>query len=544
MEINNLPGELYDREEKEYFEAVRDGYTGLEHKYPRGLVPTTFTSRLRKEVSKNPLLMNVLNVMKEIDFPMVCHPKAIEYLRAKYGTDNTEYYYQSDRFNPTSKRKYVIFIEEMINTSEQRFTELGQINGSPYIFNGSYWESIEKGLFETFLTSVAEVCGLKSFDVRQPNELSKIVKQFMTSSRLPQPKPNPEEVLINLQNGTYAISKDKREFRDACSDDLIQYQLPFEYIPDAKAPLFDNYINTVLPNKELQTILFEYLGYIFVKGLKLEKCLLIIGDGANGKSVLFDIISALLGEQNISSYTLTNLCDEKGYHRAQLTNKLLNYSSELGGKNCPPDMVKKLISNEPVDARSPFGQPFELKNYCKFIFNTNTLPKEVEQTGAFFRRFMIIRFGQTIPEEKQDKELALKIIKSELPGVFQYILQGLERILENKKFTYSEEMDNELKSFKRESNSVAIFLDDEGYVPSTTHYANLKPLYEAYRTYSTSSGYLPVSKIEFVRRLKSEGIQTVKGSGNVRNVYCVKSYNPEPSNSNEPALELAFKLKN
>jgi hypothetical protein len=49
----------------------------------------------------------------------------------------------------------------------------------------------------------------------------------------------------------------------------------------------------------------------------------------------------------------------------------------------------------------PYGAPFTLKQCAKLIFNCNELPKEVEQTNAYFRRFLIIPFDITIPSEKQ-----------------------------------------------------------------------------------------------------------------------------------------------
>lgn len=538
-----IPTKIFEKNEEEpqCIEVVKDGYLGSEHQYARGLVTSDFKSRMKKTIEEYPLLLKIIEAMQEIDFPMVCHPKAIKYLRKTYGYGTEEYFNEAERFNPSSRRKYVILIEEMLKTAQLLLVELGQFNGTAYIFNGSYWESIDRDMLESFLSSVAEKCGLKSFDVRQPQELKKLTMQFMASAKQPQPEVKPEEVLINLKNGTYAISQDKREFRDACSDDLIQYALPFDYDPKAKAPMFTKFLNQVLPDKTQQKVLVEYLGYIFVKGLKLEKCLLIIGEGANGKSVLFDIVSALLGDRNISSYTLSNLCDDKGYHRAQLTNKLVNYSSELGGKNCAPDMVKKLISTEPVDARSPFGQPFELKNYCKFIFNTNTLPKEVEQTGAYFRRFLIIRFGITIPESKQDKDLAKKIISSELSGVFHLVLQGLERVLANKKFTDSQAIENEIKVFRKESNSVALFIEDENYEPDLKSYIDLKALYTEYREYCFASGHIPVSKVEFSRRLKGIGIAIKPGTANIRCVYCVKAHH-RIDKKTEKMIKKSFKL--
>ena len=80
-----------------------------------------------------------------------------------------------------------------------------------------------------------------------------------------------------------------------------------EYNPQAKAPLFEAYLNRVLPDIKRQKILAEYLGFVFIKHgsnrLKEEKALILYGTGANGKSVFFEIVSALLGAENISNYS-------------------------------------------------------------------------------------------------------------------------------------------------------------------------------------------------------------------------------------------------
>ncbi len=64
-----------------------------------------------------------------------------------------------------------------------------------------------------------------------------------------------------------------------------------------------------MPEQELQNILAEYLGYVFIRTstLKLEKTLLLYGSGANGKSVFYEIVRSLLGEQNTSEYSLQSL---------------------------------------------------------------------------------------------------------------------------------------------------------------------------------------------------------------------------------------------
>ena len=119
--------------------------------------------------------------------------------------------------------------------------------------------------------------------------------------------------------------------------------------------------------------------------------------------------------------------------------KLVNYASEISGK-VNPTVLKQLASNEPVDARLPFGNPFTIKNYAKLIFNCNILPETEEYTNAFFRRFLIIKFDKIIEEKNQDKELANRIIKTELSGIFNWIIDGLKRLLNQKNFIQLKEL--------------------------------------------------------------------------------------------------------
>ena len=126
------------------------------------------------------------------------------------------------------------------------------------------------------------------------------------------------------------------------------------------------FLEEVIPEKEARMLVAEYIAYIFAKHLRWEKCLVLLGSGGNGKSVLIDIVTALLGEQNVCHFSLSRLCEANGYYRAEIGNYLLNACSEMGSKNTDPEMVKQLFSNDPVSARSPYGKPVTVSNYCRF----------------------------------------------------------------------------------------------------------------------------------------------------------------------------------
>ncbi len=55
--------------------------------------------------------------------------------------------------------------------------------------------------------------------------------------------------LINLLNGTFEIDGCDMKLRKPERDDFLTYQLLFKYDENAECPMFDEYLNTVLPDK-------------------------------------------------------------------------------------------------------------------------------------------------------------------------------------------------------------------------------------------------------------------------------------------------------
>lgn len=172
----------------------------------------------------------------------------------------------------------------------------------------------------------------------------------------------------------------------------------------------------------------------------------------------------------------------------------------------------------------PYSEPFILNEYAKLIFNCNELPKEVEHTNAYFRRFLIIGFDVTIPEDKQDKELANKIIDNELSGVFNWILQGLDRLLKQKNFSKCDAIDNARSEYEKQSDSVKMFIEENEYKTSTD-YTLISILYQQYKSFCIEDGFRNVNKSNFMKRLRHFKILVERKSfGNV--AYLTTDKNP------------------
>ena len=410
----------------------------------------------------------------------------------------------------------IITIEHTLKVAQEKNWPLVSFEQGLYIYTGEYWVIVSDDAIRDFLGKAAERIKIDPFIARHFRFRENLLKQFFSSAYFQPPQPPQDQVLINLRNGTFVIGRGKFYLKPFDRNDFLRYQLPFAYDPTAEAKRFIEYLNRVV-SIEKQKILSEYSGYLFIKSsqLKLEKVLLLYGSGSNGKSVFFDCIMKLLGPENITNFSLQSLTDNTGYTRASISGKLLNYSSEISSK-LDVTKFKLLASGEPIECRQIYGKPFILTDYCKFIFNCNNLPKDLELNDAFFRRFLIIHFDQTIGPEERDVELSSYLTANEMSGIFNWVLLGLVRLLNQQGFTRCTEVDMFIENFRKESDSVQIFLEEARYQVSSAGYVFLKDLYEEYKFFCRDNFYPLISNRAFAERLRSGGVKVHRiSSGNV-----------------------------
>lgn len=460
------------------------------------------------------ILKELVNSIVEIDFKLLAYPDIVnlearlsEIKKILKNGKNETLEIEAETIEKKlsgfklNKNHYLILcVEQLLKIAESNKWGLCKKDGFIFLYDGTYWNELGKESFQHFLGNVALKMGVEKFKCKIHTFKDELYKQFLAESYLETPKTNKDNVLINTQNGTMEITPFGKKLRPFQREDFLTHKLSFDYDKDAKAPMFRKYLDDVLPDKTKQKVLSEFMGYVFTKGLKYEKALVLLGTGANGKSVFFEIICALLGRENISSYAIESLTTDANYSRAKISNKLVNYASEMNGR-LDANTFKQLVSCEPMQARLIYQEPFIIEDYAKLIFNCNELPKDTEHTNAYFRRFLILNFDVTISEDRQDKELHTKIINNELSGVFNWVLEGLDNLLLQKNFTKCEAIDNARLDYEKTTDSVMLFVEEMGYKKSIDNYTAIKILYEEYKIFCFDDGFRQVNKHNFMKRL-------------------------------------------
>lgn len=409
----------------------------------------------------------------------------------------------------TEKRLIELITSSVVTAAngEMRTCEYSQRSKSRqriFCFVGTHWMQIPIQQYYDFCKAVVEriqIPTINSFDVEFMNRVFEQIAFSMSEYQSPYV---PEGyVWINMQNGTLEIDITgadgiEMRLRPHRAQDFITYCLAYRYDPQAECPLFHRFLNQVLPEADAQQVLMEYIGYCFTDRLKLEKCAVFYGSGSNGKSVLLDVITHLLGSENVSNIGLSELTTDPE-KRSLMENKLANISHE-SNKQLDTSVLKKVISGEPVDVRILYQGTHIMERYGKLLTSFNILPPS-EYTYGYFRRWLLFPFNVTIPEGQQDIMLTQKLCQ-ELSGILNWVLEALQRLLSTQCFTKSVLCQDALNDYKRTSNSALLFLSERCALDPEGR----KKLIDIYQEYRLFCG--------------EEGIRNAFGKSNFKKILC------------------------
>ena len=296
------------------------------------------------------------------------------------------------------------------------------------------------------------------------------------------------------------------------------YVRPFSYHEDAKCPTWERFLGEVLPDEDEQACLQEFFGMCFLDRdrYSVEKFAMFIGSGSNGKSVVFDVIKAVIGKQYVSFLDPTQLMDAKNL--IDVDGKRLNFAPDIRKCASFDSALKALSSGQEVTGWEMYKGGKVIK--CPpLVFAMNELPRFRDVTGAFFRRILLFSFDVTIPEERQDKSLAARIVRNESAGVFRWMMEGLwrmqERLREGKReFTYCQKMADNLELLKKrvrnEENPVLQYLDNAGWSVEPIWVGQEPEKVRANDLYAAMQGRVSMNAI--ARELTSLHVKKVRAS--------------------------------
>lgn len=399
-------------------------------------------------------------------------------------------------------------IAEVLRIAVEK-SSLSLYRGDIYAFDGTIYRKIEKTAYNAAIAAVMRNVGVSNGDITsKQGQIRQTAYYGVVTKEL-----NVRKNVICFKNCVLDVyTGESSKFN---KKHHVLYQLDYDYNPDADCKLWKKFITQMLPDKKVQMVVQEILSLPFIdrKIAKIEKMFLFCGKGANGKSVIYDIMNDILGQQNIQTFDLSALVngDDSKWNIDAINCSMLNYCSEIDKKTICSSRIKSLISGEGITACQKGCKPYTARDMPFIIGNVNELPHTTDNTYGFFRRIMVVPFEVTIEKGKEDLMLHEKL-KTELSGILNWILEGRARLVKNGyKFTYSKIIEDATNGYEKNSNPAITFMMEEGYsvkrLKDSDKCVDIQPreLYEQYKEYCAKNLILEVNENTFSRTLINKG---------------------------------------
>lgn len=292
-----------------------------------------------------------------------------------------------------------------------------------YIYNGKYWEPINR----LELYSFAE-------DHFDPAPSKHMCNEFEAKIKRMNIKPTnftQTEGILNFENGvldlhTMEISEHSPEYG-------FTYVVPYEYNKEADCPQFDQFMKDItLGDESLEQVILEYMGYC-ISGTDpqlVQLCAILYGNGANGKSVLLDVLRNIVGYDNCSAVGMKSLTKETG--RYPMMYKMVNISDETPSDSfLQSSDFKSVVSGDTIEVRRLYQNPIMWKCTTKMMFACNELPFTSDFSHGLYRRLLILPFNATFSTERGnlDPFLLQKLLK-EKTGILNKLIKAYLRFKE------------------------------------------------------------------------------------------------------------------
>ena len=305
-----------------------------------------------------------------------------------------------------------------------------------------------------------------------------------------------DKMLIPFANGDMELNGSRQWTFTLDGKQPVPYRLPVNFIPLAEprqTPYFNKWLNDLFTPEDIVT-LQEYIGYCLLPTTRGQKCLLLIGDGGIGKSVISDILTSIFGKSLTAPNDTQQFLADK-FKLAELENQLVFYEDDLSDKHLEETGVfKKLITNQTyLTADRKNEQPFKFKPYCRFIMCGNDmLASKYDKTDGFYRRLLPIRVKPKDAKRKNIPDMGARVGR-EAEGIIQWALVGLKRRMDNNwQFTVSDRSEQYLNGYKAMSDHFPDFVED-AFVMGEDKTFTITELLSSYKTWCRRNAITPCS---------------------------------------------------
>jgi P4 family phage/plasmid primase-like protien len=290
--------------------------------------------------------------------------------------------------------------------------------------------------------------------------------------------------------------------------------VPFD--PKARCPRFEAFMTEILANREEVEFVQRFAGYTLTGCVDEEALLFMQGQGANGKSVLANILSGVLGDYAVTVgselLAVTKHESEVSRLKVRLRGVRMALVNEVGQNDTFNDQrVKEIVSREAISARYLYGEAFDFIPTHKLWVRGNHRPAVLDSGDGMWRRLILLPFLRQFEVEERVRDLDRQLLEKEGSGILNWCIAGC---LEWRKIGLAipPSISRETAQYRDETDVVGEWIEAEcNQAPGVR--CKVGTIYEAYRSYFHEAGMSPKSQVAFTRMMGARGFRRKSSNG-------------------------------
>jgi putative DNA primase/helicase len=259
---------------------------------------------------------------------------------------------------------------------------------------------------------------------------------------------------------------------------------------------------------ELISFLQTAAGWSLTGDISEQTMFILYGSGANGKSTFLNTISYLLGDYGTATNTETFMKKNSDQHTNDLARlrgtRFVTTTEAEQGRRLSEPLIKQITGTDKMTARFLYGEFFNFIPTFKVFMATNHKPVIKGTDYGIWRRIKLIPYTTRIEDDKQDKDLEMKLCK-EASGILNWLLEGAARWKRERLIT-PDIILKATEEYRGEMDVIGNFLK-QCCVTNDESRILIRELYKDYAEWCDENNEHAVSERFFTLRLKEIGFE-------------------------------------
>ena len=295
-----------------------------------------------------------------------------------------------------------------------------------------------------------------------------------------------------FRNGFVRVSDGKVTVRANGAENRCRHFYDFEFDPRAETRKLQEFLDELFADCSEDeraariALLQEFSGACLMgDSIRYQKCLILYGEGGNGKSSLLALLRSMFPKESLCSVPPHRWAERFGL--ASLEGKRANFVSETpSAEILDGGAFKAVVTGDEVTGERKHKDPFEFKPIAGHIFSMNWPLSSTDQSTGFWRRPIVLALSRRFdldPSRRLGAER--EVIEKEMPGVVAWAIEGAARAQRQGEFTMPDQSRTIIGEWRDNNDQVRMFLsersDESGIIAGD--------FYAQYREWATSNGH-------------------------------------------------------